>query len=98
MTVLSFFQFENVSSYICAFWTFSEPLSFYLLCCIMLHCVTLMITLCSFGSGAFSTDGVITDSNNTAGNVTSVHCLSEHATSFAVLVDVAGGLEVCVMS
>ena len=31
----------------------------------------------------------------TVGNVTSVQCLSTHLTSFAVLVDVAGGLQVC---
>ena len=29
------------------------------------------------------------------GNVTSVQCLTTHLTSFAVLVDVAGGLQVC---
>ena len=32
----------------------------------------------------------------TDGNVTSVQCLSTHLTSFAVLVDVAGGLQVCI--
>ena len=32
----------------------------------------------------------------TVGNVTSVQCLSTHLTSFAVLVDVAGGLQVCI--
>ena len=31
----------------------------------------------------------------TVDNVTSVQCLSTHLTSFAVLVDVAGGLQVC---
>ena len=31
----------------------------------------------------------------TVGDVTSVQCLSTHLTSFAVLVDVAGGLQVC---
>ena len=48
----------------------------------------------SVGSGAFVTDGVVTDSNNTVNDSTSVHCLSTHATSFAVLVDVGGGLRV----
>jgi hypothetical protein len=52
------------------------------------------IMLCRIGSGGFAADGVKTDSNNTADNLTSVHCLSNHTTSFAVLVDVAGGLQV----
>ena len=38
--------------------------------------------------------GVITNSQSIAGNYTSVQCTSTHLTSFAVLVDVAGGLEV----
>ena len=37
-------------------------------------------------------EGVLTASNNTENGSTSVHCLSSHATSFAVLVDVGGGL------
>ena len=47
------------------------------------------------GNGSFVTNGVITDSNNTQNDLTSVHCLSTHLTSFAVLVDVSGGLQVC---
>ena len=33
-------------------------------------------------------------SSTTEDDITTVQCLSEHATSFAVLVDVAGGLKV----
>ena len=46
------------------------------------------------GSGGFSTDGLTTANISRGKNITRVHCLSNHATSFAVLVDVAGGLEV----
>ena len=35
-----------------------------------------------------------TNSSITEDDVTTVQCLSKHATSFAVLVDVAGGLKV----
>ena len=35
-----------------------------------------------------------TNSSITEDDITTVQCLSEHATSFAVLVDVAGGLKV----
>ena len=44
------------------------------------------------------TDGVTKDNfmvqNTDAGKFTAVRCSSTHLTSFAVLVDVAGGLEV----
>ena len=46
------------------------------------------------GSGGFSTNGVTTANITRGENITSVQCLSNHTTSFAVLVDVAGGLEV----
>lgn len=46
------------------------------------------------GDGKFDTSGVVTDSNITVDGKTSVHCLASHATSFAVLVDVGGGLQV----
>ena len=48
----------------------------------------------SVGSGGWSSEGVRVISNITRGNVTTVLCNSTHLTSFAVLVDVAGGLEV----
>ena len=52
-------------------------------------------SLYSVGSGSWVTDGISTTDNTTkVENVTSVHCLSTHLTSFAVLVDVAGGLQV----
>lgn len=51
--------------------------------------------VCSIGSGSWITDGITITSNLTVGNVTSVQCHSTHLTSFAVLVDVAGGLQVC---
>ena len=47
------------------------------------------------GSGGWSSEGVQVISNITRGSVTTVLCNSTHLTSFAVLVDVAGGLEVC---
>ena len=43
-------------------------------------------------------DGINTSSIITDGNTTSVQCESTHFTSFAVLVDVAGGLQVCLYS
>ena len=46
------------------------------------------------GSGGFSTGGVTTANITKGKNITSVQCLSNHTTSFTVLVDVAGGLEV----
>ena len=42
-----------------------------------------------------SVDEITTTDNMTVGNITSVQCQSTHLTSFAVLVDVAGGLQVC---
>ena len=48
----------------------------------------------SFGSGSWVISGVITNSQSSKGNYTSVQCTSTHLTSFAVLVDVAGGLQV----
>ena len=51
-------------------------------------------SLFRIGSGGFSTDGVLTASINMGDDVTTVQCLSNHTTSFAVLVDVAGGLQV----
>ena len=50
---------------------------------------------CRIGSGSFSKDGVLTNSSSTEDSLTTVHCLSNHTTSFAVLVDVGGGLHVC---
>ena len=52
-------------------------------------------SLHSVGSGSWVADGISTTDNMTVGNVTSVYCQSTHLTSFAVLVDVAGGLQVC---
>ena len=49
----------------------------------------------SVGSGGWSSEGIQVISNVTRGNVTTVLCNSTHLTSFAVLVDAAGGLEVC---
>ncbi|CAI8001269.1 Adhesion G protein-coupled receptor L1 [Geodia barretti] len=45
------------------------------------------------GSGGWSSDGIQVISAVTKGNTTTVVCSSTHLTSFAVLVDVAGGLE-----
>ena len=46
------------------------------------------------GSGSWATAGVATEDIRVIGNLTAVQCSSEHLTSFAVLVDVAGGLKV----
>ena len=52
----------------------------------------------SIGNGSWVTAGVRTNDiktqNTKNGNITTVQCTSTHLTSFAVLVDVAGGLEV----
>ena len=91
-------QVNESSKYRCTYWNFSEPwvLSEYpqnvlftkpdlhMSCC--LH---------SVGSGSWVTDGITTTDNMTFGYITSVQCQSTHLTSFAVLVDVAGGLQVC---
>jgi len=49
----------------------------------------------SVGHGSWESDGISIGSNRTDGNTTTVQCLSTHSTSFAALVDVAGGLRVC---
>ena len=54
----------------------------------------MIASIIRIGSGGFSTNGVTTANIARGENITSVQCLSNHATSFAVLVDVAGGLEV----
>ena len=46
------------------------------------------------GSGSWASAGVATDDIRIIGNLTTVQCSSAHLTSFAVLVDVAGGLRV----
>ena len=78
------------------FWTVSCN-SYNLICLSQLNLArTMSCSLYSVGSGSWVTDGISTTDNTTkVGNVTSVHCLSTHLTSFAVLVDVAGGLQVC---
>ena len=52
----------------------------------------------SIGNGSWVTAGVttndVTTRNTKTDSVTKVQCTSTHLTSFAVLVDVAGGLEV----
>lgn len=46
------------------------------------------------GNGSWATAGVTTDDIRIIGNLTNVQCSSTHLTSFAVLVDVTGGLRV----
>ena len=53
-----------------------------------------IILFCSFGSGSWEISGVTTTVKSITGNYTTLKCESTHLTSFAVLVDVAGGLEV----
>ena len=50
------------------------------------------------GSGSWATAGVATEDIRVIGNLTAVQCSSAHLTSFAVLVDVAGGLRVSYMA
>ena len=77
------------------FWTVSCN-SYNLICVSQLNLTrTLCYSLYSVGSGSWVTDGISITDNMTVGNVTSVQCQSTHLTSFAVLVDVAGGLQVC---
>ena len=51
----------------------------------------------SIGNGSWITAGITTDDVVTKGNLTIVTCQSTHLTSFAVLVDVVGGLTVKLM-
>ena len=50
------------------------------------------------GSGSWATAGVAMEDIRVIGNLTAVQCSSAHLTSFAVLVDVAGGLRVSYMA
>ena len=54
--------------------------------------------LCRVGNGSWVSEGVHTVESTTdcGEQVTTVQCTSTHLTSFAVLVDVAGGLKVSV--
>ena len=54
-----------------------------------------VLSLCRVGNGSWVSEGLQVVSNTTGANSTiSVACNSTHLTSFAVLVDVAGGHEV----
>ena len=57
-----------------------------------------IIHLHSVGNGSWESEGTTIVSNMTDGNTTSVQCLSTHLTSFAVLIDVGGGLQVCLVT
>ena len=46
-------------------------------------------------NGSWSNAGVVTSSISYANSTVSIGCTSTHLTSFAILVDVAGGLQVC---
>ena len=48
----------------------------------------------SGGSGGWVSEGLEVVSKKSGANLTTVECNSTHLTNFAVLVDVAGGLEV----
>ena len=52
------------------------------------------VFLYSVGTGGWSSEGTQVISNTMRDNVTTVVFISTHLTSFAVLVDVAGGHEV----
>ena len=49
---------------------------------------------CSIGNGSFTSTGVQLIRNTSVDNTTTVLCESTHLTSFAVLVDVRGKLQV----
>ena len=57
----------------------------------------MFVCIFSIGNGSWATFGVTTDVIKTFGNLTTVQCSSAHLTSFAVLVDVTGGLRVSSM-
>ena len=57
----------------------------------------IIMTYDSIGNGSWITAGITTDDVVTKGNLTIVTCRSTHLTSFAVLVDVVGGLAVILM-
>ena len=60
-----------------------------------LLCPTMVnIPIHRVGTGGWSSEGIQVISTKLRGNVTTVLCNSTHLTSFAVLVDVAGELEV----
>ena len=59
------------------------------------HCGLMHISLHRVGTGGWSSEGTQLISNITRDNVSTVVFTSIHLTSFAVLVDVAGGHEVC---
>ena len=46
------------------------------------------------GNGGWVSEGLEVVSNKSGANLSTVECNSTHLTNFAVLVDVAGGLEV----
>ena len=62
--------------------------------------IHLGIHINSIGNGSWITDGVTTNNFITrktkGGKVITVKCSASHLTSFAVLVDVAGGLKVSI--
>jgi hypothetical protein len=59
----------------------------------------LVINNASLGDGSWETEGVTTNGSfGSDGVTTTVRCSSTHLTSFAVLVDVAGGLMVIIKS
>ena len=60
------------------------------------HVLSTYFYYCRVGNGGFVSDGVTTQSNISMNSLTTVTCLSNHLTTFAVLVDVAG--VVCMFS
>ena len=65
--------------------------------CMLCICKNTCMHVCRLGNGNWATSGVTTDDIRTVGNLTTVQCSSAHLTSFAVLVDVTGGLSVSYM-
>lgn len=92
----TFMTFVNstLESHRCVYWNFSEPWAI-----AVLKVNNYDIDNCdSIGNGSWTTAGITTDDVMTqstkSGPLTTITCRSTHLTSFAVLVDVVGGLEV----
>lgn len=97
ITVLLYIQEKRVRDYVCAFWNFSKVLvaiDMYWPYTDCNHPSYLPCFPCSDGDGGWASEGVAVVSNKSEANTATVVCNSTHLTSFAVLVDVAGGLEV----
>ena len=77
----------------CVFWNFSTVYAYKFLSSFMDY--SNLICISRLKNGSWSNAGVLTSSISNGNGTVSISCTSTHLTSFAVLVDVAGGLQVC---